>query len=1058
MQTGKIATAAECRQWASEMLSASGSSALDDPNLLLSQLVKLGRLTPYQANVILSNDLDKLTIGKHKLLAPLNSPALRDWFEAIDPSSNAVRWLYAISAERLKSPELANHPPSLKLARLHARIDNESLQSFSPPAFVDDYLFIVTKPVVGRSLREIVREPEQKKLPADVVGKLIRCVATGLAKLHEAGLVHGAVGLDQIWWDGAEEVCLLRDPFFPPSSPLVATLPAAIGVPGDQDNRIRYAAPEFSAPGQQPNPATDIYALGCVWWELLNGQAPYAETTLDKVPTAVAKFPLAIPQVKGLSSGHSKCLSYTLAKNPSSRFKSATELLLALDALNSRIETATQTEHTVAPEQQLKSKIRDEARSISTEMETAKFIDSPARPELAHATLGKQTTHPRNADQPKPQSGETNQVETAIPLSIGLVSNLNPTTSEPKAKALTDDRSGNPRTAPTQLKPPVTPEASSAAKKNPPANTIIKIAEKPKASKAKLKAGKKKAKRPVWLLPGMLGACVVLLGGLIWLLSPPSEQRVANTSNVSSTPNEVEPSSNASDPTEQPISNSPIVERTIDPMLDQFAIVSIDDGSPWLPPRPGKPFSLGLIPPGAQGFLFVRPSSWLENDAGLTLVEGLGPEIESLWQPLAKIGKWKATDFREIAVAMYGGRTDGWPRLAYRMSLVQPMRPAELLERFAQATEQPVGERERIFTMGEEAVYFDTKGGIDAMIDSWSFGPAPLMNELAEMEGQAGPLRRQMEQLWLSSDSESDFTAIFSTPPFFSDARSVLPSISPRAVMLGQTWLDNKAQAVLVTTTLQPKWYGEIRITGNTNDESIQFVKQLKESMKPLADSIESELNANPAAAYWRSLASRFPQMLRTLAKFQRFGFENGQAVTNFYLPTNAASNLLVASWMTLQAPSTTPVESTQSPAGTTPAAKSVIGEAALDYPVDIAFDQEPLDLALKTIMDEVNNALPPGSSKMTLDIDGKAFELAGVTRNQQIREFRFKQQPLRKLLNDIAGRLNPDRTVKGLTEDKQVVVWLVDVKESEISIQFSTRSAAKAANRSLTPDFAAPQ
>ncbi len=142
MQEGKIASAAECRQWAGEILSLAGNAALDDPHVLLSQLVKLGRLTPFQANALLSNELNTLTIGRHKLLAPLASKALADWFEAIDPSSNAARWLYAVSADRLKKPDMERHPPSLALARNHARVRGDGLQSFSPPAFIDDYLLI----------------------------------------------------------------------------------------------------------------------------------------------------------------------------------------------------------------------------------------------------------------------------------------------------------------------------------------------------------------------------------------------------------------------------------------------------------------------------------------------------------------------------------------------------------------------------------------------------------------------------------------------------------------------------------------------------------------------------------------------------------------------------------------------------------------------------------------------------------------------------------------------------------------------------------------------------
>ncbi len=334
MQESKIATASECRSWASELLETSGNKVLDNPQLMLAQLVKRGRLTPFQANALLSNSLQTLTIGRHKLLAPLTAPSLMDWFEAIDPSSDALRWLYAISSERLKREDLDRNPPSLLFARAHANIRGEGLQSFSPPAYIDDYLIIAASPAQGRPLRDRIKELPNRILPANEAFQIVLGVAGALSKLHAQNIVHGRIGIDQVWWNEESEVTLLRDPFFYPSSPLGQATPVSVGVKDDIDFRIRYAAPEFSVPNQQPTQATDIYALGCLWWELLTGQMPYSELMLDKVPTAAAKFPLTMPSVPDLSVGQHKCMAHMLSKNPISRFANAELLLVALNAID----------------------------------------------------------------------------------------------------------------------------------------------------------------------------------------------------------------------------------------------------------------------------------------------------------------------------------------------------------------------------------------------------------------------------------------------------------------------------------------------------------------------------------------------------------------------------------------------------------------------------------------------------------------------------------------------------------------------------------------------------
>jgi hypothetical protein len=293
--------------------------------------------------------------------------------------------------------------------------------------------------------------------------------------------------------------------------------------------------------------------------------------------------------------------------------------------------------------------------------------------------------------------------------------------------------------------------------------------------------------------------------------------------------------------------------------------------------------------------------------------------------------------------------------------------------------------------------------------------------------------------------------------PFFSDARNVLPQISQRAQALAKALFDEKAQAVLVSTTLEPEWYVELRMMGDNVESATNFITDLQERMRELSDRVEAELVANPAEPYWRALAVRFPQMLRALAKYQRYALENGQAITNAYLPSSAAANLLIAGWMTLNAEF---AGQSQSGGGTkTPdqTGAMVAGDALLDFPVSIGFDQEPLDLGLAAIAQEVQAALPPGSPAVEISIDGKAFELAGVTRNQQLRDFRFQNAPLRKLLNDIASRLNPDRTVTDLSQAKQVVVWWLEADPAKSRIVFSSRPAANQAKRALPAEFGMP-
>ncbi|MDZ4849863.1 MAG: protein kinase [Pirellulaceae bacterium] len=978
LQEGEIASASDCRQWASEIIKSAGNAALDNPQLLLSQLVKLGRLTPFQANALLSNDTPTLTIGRHRLLAPLSSPALKDWFEAIDPSSNAARWLYSITSERLKESALDRHPPSLKLARQHASVHAAGLQNFSPPAFVDGYLLIAATPADGKPLRETLKNLPRRVMPVEPAIRIVVSLAKSLAALHNQQIVHGRIGIDQVWWDGKENVTLLRDPFFPPVTPLGHDAPTAVGVDNDQDFRVRYAAPEFTAPGQEPTLSTDVYALGCLWWELMMGQLPYSDTMMDQVPTAASKFPLTIPRELGLATGQRRCLEHMLAKNPSNRFANAVALVAALDIVDS-------------------NKPAPVARSKSEPLALATGSES-AGSDLKRQTVKEPAASavPLTSDKPVPVASDK-----PVPVSIVTFDRLAVTTAANRSR-------------------------------------------------------KKKSSRPVWLLPAMLGGCVLVLGGLVGILTWNNDTRVPSTPQPKVVENTIRTSTSPESKTETQVAAIPTKNRVTDPIEEQFMIAAGDATLPWVPPRTSQPYSLEMFAPGCQGFVFIRPKGWLDSASGQAIIQSLDPSIKVFWKPIESIVQPLIESTEEIAIGLYPGRSDGWPVLAYRVQLRRETSLEELKASLPNAAIQSVADKHSILVSGEQAIFLGLATQVeDAPRQMMAIGPTALIRELVDIDGGGAPLRRQMEQLWQVSDAKSDLSFLVTTGFFFSDARKVLPTISPRLQTLCRELLDEKTQALLITTSLEPQWYGEIRAMGQSNDDATRFNKDLSERMASIANSVEAELVAAPASPYWRALALRFPQMLRALSRYQRFGIENGQAISNFYLPASASANMTIATWMAIQKPAA----SASNSAGetTAPVIKKLTGDDLLAHPVSINFEQEPLDSALALLNEEVNRSLPEGSGPIALSIDGKAFELASVTRNQQIRDFRFKDQPLRALLTDLAARVNPDRTVKSLTDEKQAVVWVLTETDGKSTIAFTTRRGIEGTDRKIPKEFSSP-
>jgi hypothetical protein len=237
-------------------------------------------------------------------------------------------------------------------------------------------------------------------------------------------------------------------------------------------------------------------------------------------------------------------------------------------------------------------------------------------------------------------------------------------------------------------------------------------------------------------------------------------------------------------------------------------------------------------------------------------------------------------------------------------------------------------------------------------------------------------------------------------------------------------------------------------------------MNNLQERLRSAPAEIENWFVESPPHPYWRAVALRYPQMLRQLNEYSRFGVENGVAIMNAYLPTQGAGNLIAASWIALQ-PGATTAEASGSSVSTPTATPPLTIDEYLARPVRLSFDQEPIEVALALIGDEANAGLPAGTPALQFLLDGDAFEKAGITRNQQIRDFRADNTPVRVLLTELAKRGNPVTTVTDTRQDDQKLIWVVapapagSAGDAATIISLTTREAAAAAGIPLPKEFA---
>lgn len=148
--------------------------------------------------------------------------------------------------------------------------------SLQHPAFVkifdfeddDKSQYIVMELVRGSTLRSRATDcASDPTLALDVVDQ----VAAAMAEAHASGLIHGDLKPGNLMLEASGSVRILDFGLARHIDPLATQS----GTPEDPQGTIAYMAPERLA-GRPPGPATDIYSLGVVLYQLVTGERPYA--------------------------------------------------------------------------------------------------------------------------------------------------------------------------------------------------------------------------------------------------------------------------------------------------------------------------------------------------------------------------------------------------------------------------------------------------------------------------------------------------------------------------------------------------------------------------------------------------------------------------------------------------------------------------------------------------------------------------------------------------------------------------------------------------------------
>ena len=232
-------------------------------------------------------------------------------------------------ALKVLKPELAallGAERFLKEIEVTANLQHPNILPFYDSGEAAGYLYYVMPFIEGESLRD--RLNREKQLPVDDALRIADAVGAALQFAHAHGVVHRDIKPENILLQAGQA--------------LVADFGIALAVSQAGGTRLtetglslgtpHYMSPEQATGDRAIDARSDIYALGCVLYEMLAGEPPHLGNTVQAVVAKIlTEEPAPVTRRRKTVPPHvDAAIRKALAKLPADRFASAAEFRTAL--------------------------------------------------------------------------------------------------------------------------------------------------------------------------------------------------------------------------------------------------------------------------------------------------------------------------------------------------------------------------------------------------------------------------------------------------------------------------------------------------------------------------------------------------------------------------------------------------------------------------------------------------------------------------------------------------------------------------------------------------------
>ena len=286
---------------------------------------------------------DPQILNHYRILGPLGRGGMGEVFVAEDTRLHRKVALKILPALMAADPE--RRVRFEREAQAVAALNHPNIVTIHSVEEADGVPFLTMELVEGKPLNDVM---SSGALPLDVLLKAGISISDAIAAAHQRGITHRDLkpGNVMVTADGRIKVldfglAKLREEQVAGGGDDVTRMPTTdITGEGRIIGTVAYMSPE-QAEGKAVDQRSDIFSLGVMLHEMATGEKPFkGDTNVSVISSILKDNPSSITDLNpALPQGLSRVIRRSLAKDPSRRYQSATDLRNDLEEVKQEIDS-----------------------------------------------------------------------------------------------------------------------------------------------------------------------------------------------------------------------------------------------------------------------------------------------------------------------------------------------------------------------------------------------------------------------------------------------------------------------------------------------------------------------------------------------------------------------------------------------------------------------------------------------------------------------------------------------------------------------------------------------